>query len=154
MPERKRFFLIEVFPIKGPSKYPLRNWSAKGEGGIPPKSVNRNTVPPYGRFQDFFAKYFFGFLSSSSRTRARPVWSLRDKRATSHHHRQWQLQTDQTSNSSSSGSRWAREELKKEIYLNTISKMMDTIVHVQLSTFSYRNVVNWPQNIPKNPDWR
>ena len=57
---------------------------------------------------------FFWFRSSSSRTRARPVWSLRDKRATSHHHRQWhQLQTDQTSNSSSSGSRWAREEPKK-----------------------------------------
>ena len=57
---------------------------------------------------------FFWFLSSSSRTRAWPVWSLRDKRATSHHHRQWhQLQTDQTSNSSSSGSRWAREEPKK-----------------------------------------
>ena len=58
-----------------------------------------------------FSKWFG---PSASRTRARPVWSLRDKRATSHHHRQWhQLQTDQTSNSSSSGSRWAREEPKK-----------------------------------------
>ena len=57
---------------------------------------------------------FFWFLSSSSRTRARPVWSLRDKRATNHHHRQWlQLQNSKTSNSSSSGSRQAREELKK-----------------------------------------
>ena len=42
------------------------------------------------------------------------VWSLGDKRATNHHHRQWlQLSNSQTSNSSSSGSRQAREELKK-----------------------------------------
>ena len=32
---------------------------------------------------------FFWFLSSLSRTRARAVWSLGDKRATNHHHRQW-----------------------------------------------------------------
>ena len=39
---------------------------------------------------------------------------LGDKRATNHHHRQWhQLANSQTSNSSSSGSRQAREELKK-----------------------------------------
>ena len=37
---------------------------------------------------------FFWFLSSLSRTQARAVWSLGDKRATNHHHRQWhQLQT-------------------------------------------------------------
>ena len=47
---------------------------------------------------------FFWFLSSSSRTRARAVWSLGDKRATNHHHRQWnQLPNSQTSNSFSSG---------------------------------------------------
>ena len=37
-----------------------------------------------------------------------------DKRATNHHHRQWhQLPNSKTSKSSSLGSRWAREELKK-----------------------------------------
>ena len=42
--------------------------------------------------------------------RARAVWSLGDKRATNHHHRQsHQLPTK----SSSLGSRWARGELKK-----------------------------------------
>ena len=57
---------------------------------------------------------FFGFPSSLSRTRARAVWSLGDKRATNHHHHQWhQLPNSKTSKSSSSGSRWAREELKK-----------------------------------------
>ena len=52
----------------------------------------------------------------------------------------------QTSNSSSSGSRQAREELKKkENHLHTISKMMGTLVHVQLYTFSYRKPVIRPQ---------
>ena len=56
----------------------------------------------------------FWFLSSSSRTRARAVWSLGDKRATNHHHRRWhQLQTAQTLNSSSSSSIRAWEEPKK-----------------------------------------
>ena len=51
----------------------------------------------------------------------------------------------QTSNSSGSGSRQAREELKKkENHLNTISKMMGTLVHVQLYTFSYRKPVIRP----------
>ena len=67
--------ITEIISLRGLPNITLRNWSAKGEGGIPPKSVNRNTVPPYGRLQDFFAKYFFGFLSSASRTRARAVWS-------------------------------------------------------------------------------
>ena len=57
---------------------------------------------------------FFWFLSSLSRTRARAVWSLGDQHATNHHHRQWhQLPNSQTLNSSSSGSRRAREEPKK-----------------------------------------
>ena len=54
----------------------------------------------------------------------------------------------QTSNSSSSGSRQAREELKKGK-----SKMMGTLVHVQLYTFSYRKPVIRPQNMPKTADW-
>ena len=49
---------------------------------------------------------FFWFISSLSRTRAGAVWSLGDKRATNHHHRQWlQLPNSKTSNSSSSGSK-------------------------------------------------
>ena len=56
----------------------------------------------------------------------------------------------QTSNSSSSGSRKAREELKKkENHLHTISKMMATSIHVQLYTFSYRKAIIRPQNMPK-----
>ena len=80
------------------------------------------------------------------------VWA--DKRATNHHHCQWhQLQTAQTSNSSSSGSRQAREEpKKKENHLHTISKMMGTLVHVQLYTFTYRKPVIRPQNMPKTAD--
>ena len=44
---------------------------------------------------------------------------------------------------------------KKENHLNTISKMMGTLllVHVQLYTFSYRKAVIQPQNVPKTADW-
>ena len=60
----------------------------------------------------------------------------------------------QTSNSSSSGSRQARKEpKKKENHLHTMSKMMGTLVHVQLYTFSYRKPVIQPQNMLKTADW-
>ena len=39
---------------------------------------------------------------------------------------------------------------KKENHLNTIFKMMGTLVHVQLYTYSYRKAVIRPQNIPQN----
>ena len=42
---------------------------------------------------------------------------------------------------------------KKENHLHTISKMMGTLVHVQLYTFSYRKPVIRPQNMPKIADW-
>ena len=42
---------------------------------------------------------------------------------------------------------------KKENHLHTISKMMGTLVHVQLYTFSYRKPVIRPQNMPKTADW-
>ena len=42
---------------------------------------------------------------------------------------------------------------KKENHLNTISKIMGTLVHVQLYTFSYRKPVIRPQNMPKTADW-
>ena len=42
---------------------------------------------------------------------------------------------------------------KKENNLNIISKMMGTLVHVQLYTFSYRKPVIQPQNMPKTADW-
>ena len=42
---------------------------------------------------------------------------------------------------------------KKENHLNTISKMMGKLVHVQLYTFSYRKAVIQPQNMPKTTDW-
>ena len=42
---------------------------------------------------------------------------------------------------------------KKENRLHTISKMMGTLVHVQLYTFSYRKPVIRPQNMPKTADW-
>ena len=52
---------------------------------------------------------------------------------------------------------WVLDELErnqeKENHLNTISKMMGTLVHVQLYTFSYRKPVIRPQNMPKTADW-
>ena len=52
---------------------------------------------------------------------------------------------------------WALDELErnqeKENHLNTISKMMGTLVHLQLYTFSYRKAVIRPQNMPKTADW-
>ena len=42
---------------------------------------------------------------------------------------------------------------KKENHLNTISKMMGTLVHLQMYTFSYRKAVIQPQNMPKTTDW-
>ena len=52
---------------------------------------------------------------------------------------------------------WVLDELernqKKENHLHTISKMMGTLVHVQLYTFSYRKPVIRPQNMPKTADW-
>ena len=42
---------------------------------------------------------------------------------------------------------------KKENHLNTISKMMGTLVHLQLYTFSYRKAEIRPQNMPKTADW-
>ena len=51
-------------------------------------------------------------------------------------------------------SRQAREELKKkENHLHTISKMMGTLVHVQLYTFTYRKPVIRPQKMPETADW-
>ena len=55
----------------------------------------------------------------------------------------------QNSNSSSSVSRWAREEPENENHLNTISKMMGTLVQVELHRFSYRKALMWPQKMPK-----
>ena len=47
---------------------------------------------------------------------------------------------------------WVLDELErnqeKENHLNTISKMMGTLVHLQLYTFSYRKAVIRPQNMP------
>ena len=52
---------------------------------------------------------------------------------------------------------WVLDELErnqeKENHLNTISKMMGTLVHLQLYTFSYRKAVIQPQNMPKTADW-
>ena len=42
---------------------------------------------------------------------------------------------------------------KKENHLNTISKMMGTLVQVQLYTFSYRKALFRPQIMPKIADW-
>ena len=42
---------------------------------------------------------------------------------------------------------------KKENHLQTISKMMGTLVHVQLYTFSYRKPVIRPQNMPRTAYW-
>ena len=51
-----------------------------------------------------------------------------------------------------SGSRWAWEEPKKENNLDTISKMMDTLIQVQLYTFSYRKALIQYQKLPKIAD--
>ena len=52
---------------------------------------------------------------------------------------------------------WVLDELernqKKENHLNTISKMMGTLVHLQLYTFSNRKAVIRPQNMPETADW-
>ena len=52
---------------------------------------------------------------------------------------------------------WVLDELErnqeKENHLNTISKMMGTLVYVQLFMFSYRKAVIRPQNMPKTADW-
>ena len=73
-----------------------------------------------------------------------------DKHATNHHHSQlYQLPNSQTSNSSSSGYELERNQ-KKENHLNKISKMIGTLVHVQLYTFSYRKAVIQPQNMPNS----
>ena len=42
---------------------------------------------------------------------------------------------------------------KKENHLNTISKIMGTLVQVQLYTYIYRKAVIQPQNMPKTADW-
>ena len=42
---------------------------------------------------------------------------------------------------------------EKENHLNTISKVMGSLVHVQLYTFNYRKAVIRPQNMPKTADW-
>ena len=42
---------------------------------------------------------------------------------------------------------------KKKNHLNTISKMMGTLVQVQLYTFSYRKALFRPQIMPKIADW-
>ena len=42
---------------------------------------------------------------------------------------------------------------RKENHLHIISKMIGTLVHVQLYTFSYRKPVIRPQNMPKTADW-
>ena len=42
---------------------------------------------------------------------------------------------------------------KKENHLNTISKIMGTLVQVQLYTYIYRKAVIQPQNMPKTTDW-
>ena len=42
---------------------------------------------------------------------------------------------------------------KKENHLNTISKIMGTLVQVQLYTYIYRKAVIQPQNMPKSADW-
>ena len=42
---------------------------------------------------------------------------------------------------------------KKENHLNTISKIMGTLVQVQLYTYSYGKAVVQPQNVPKSADW-
>ena len=42
---------------------------------------------------------------------------------------------------------------EKENHLNTISKIMGTLVHLQLYTFSYRKAVIRPQNMSKTADW-
>ena len=47
----------------------------------------------------------------------------------------------------------SKSSKKRENHLNTISKMMGTLVHLQLYTFSYRKAVIWPQNMPKTADW-
>ena len=41
------------------------------------------------------------------------------------------------------------ERTKKGDYLNTISKMMGTLVQVQLYTFRYKMALNQPQKLPK-----
>ena len=52
---------------------------------------------------------------------------------------------------------WVLDKLernkKKENHLYTVSKMMGTLVHVQLYTFSYRKPVIRPQNMPKTAHW-
>ena len=51
---------------------------------------------------------------------------------------------------------WVLDELErnqeKENHLNTISKMMGTLVHLQLYRSSYRKAVIRPQNMPKTAD--
>ena len=42
---------------------------------------------------------------------------------------------------------------KKEKHLNTISKMMGTLVQVQLYKFSYRKALFRLQIVPKIADW-
>ena len=55
---------------------------------------------------------------------------------------------------SNSGSRWATEVQKKmENHQNSISKMMGTLIHGQLYTFSYRAALLWPRRLPKIRLW-
>ena len=44
-------------------------------------------------------------------------------------------------------------ERKKKNHLHTNSKMMGTLVQLQLYTLSYRKAVIRPQNMPKTADW-
>ena len=65
-----------------------------------------------------------------------------------HYHHRHQLQTSVT---------WVVDELErnqnKENHLNTIFKMMGTLVQVQLYTFSSRMALYWPQKWPKITVW-
>ena len=95
--------------------------------------------------------FLFWFLSRSSRTQTRAVWSLGDECTTNHHHHHRQCHHLQTAPA------LVLDELernqKKENHLNKISKMMGTLLHLHLYTFSYRKAVIWPQNMPKTVNW-
>ena len=75
-------------------------------------------------------------------TRARAV-CLGDRRATNHHHRQLQTAVARVLDEQ-------ERNQKKGNNLNTISKMMGTLVLVQLYTFINRKALFRPQKIQKS----
>ena len=134
--------------------------------GMPAPAAPRyiRSIERRGRQNNFSDMSLLGGFSSRSQCRRvkqdnrkdkflreKPNRSLGDDGTTNHYHHHRQCHQLQTALARVLDE--IERNQKKESHLNTISKMMGTLVHVQLYTFSYRKPVIRPQNMPKTADW-